>query len=60
MVVVDGGGPKPNDVYDYSFAKLFNSYRKAIDFEMRGLVKSLSDGQIIPWKTRRKAKCIII
>ena len=48
MVVGDGGGPKLNDVYDYSFAKVFDLYRKAIDSEMRDLVKSFRDRQIIP------------
>ena len=33
LVVVDRGGPIPYDVYDYSFAELFNSHRKAIDHE---------------------------
>ena len=48
MVVVDRGGPIPNDVYDYNFAKMYNLYRKAIDPEMRELVKSIRDRQIIP------------
>ena len=31
MVVVDRGGPLPNDVYEYKFADFFNLYRKAVD-----------------------------
>ena len=39
MVVVDRGGPLFNDVYEYSFVKIFNLYRKATDPEMQGLLK---------------------
>ena len=35
MVVVAKGGPIPDDVYDYTFAELFNLYRKAIDPKMQ-------------------------
>ena len=34
MVVVDGRCPILNNVYDYSFAELFDLYRKTIDPEM--------------------------
>ena len=47
MVVVDRGGPILNVVYDYKFAEIFNLYRKAMDPELRGLVKLLRDRQII-------------
>ena len=59
IVVVDRVGPIPNKVYEYSFAELFNLYRKAIDPEKRELVKLLGDRQFIPKKTCRKAECII-
>ena len=48
MVVVDRGGPTRYEVYEYSFAELYNLYRKAIDPEMQELVKLLNDRQIIP------------
>ena len=48
MMVVGRGGPMPNDVYDCSFGELFGLYRKAIDPEMRELVKSLRDRETIP------------
>ena len=43
MVVLDSGDPTPNDVYDCSFAELFNLYCKVIDPEMQSLVKTLKD-----------------
>ena len=39
MVVVVRGGPKPNNVYDYTFGEVFGLYRKAIDPEMQVFVK---------------------
>ena len=39
MAVVDEGGSIPNDVYDQSFAELFNLYRKTIDPEMQEFEK---------------------
>ena len=54
-VVVDRGGPIPNDIFDCSFAELYNLYRKAIDPEMRDLFKSLKNREIFPWKIGRKA-----
>ena len=50
MTVVDGGGPIPKDVYEYSFHEVFGLYRKAIDPEMQDWVKSHRDRQIIPLK----------
>ena len=50
MVVVDKGGPIPNDISDYIFGELFGLYRKAIDPEMQQLVTKLRDRQIIPLK----------
>ena len=44
----------PNNVYDYSFAELFKSYRKAIDPEMEQLAQALRDRQIIPLKQEVK------
>ena len=46
-VIVGRGGPIPNDVYDYSFAELFNLYQKAIDPAMQDLAKLLSVREII-------------
>ena len=48
MMVVDRGGPIPNEVFDYSFNELFRLYRKATDPEMQELAKILRDRQIIP------------
>ena len=48
MVVVDRGGRIPIDVYDYTFAEIFNLCRKTIDPETQRLVKLLTDRQIIP------------
>ena len=53
MVVVDRGGPTPNNVNDYSFAKLFNLYRKAIDPEMQ----QHSGIDRLSQKIGRKIKC---
>ena len=50
MVVVNRGGPIPNDVYDYTFDELYMLYRKAIDPEMQDLVAALRSRQIIPYK----------
>ena len=47
-MVVDRGGPLRNNVYDYSFAELFNLYRKAIKPEIQVSLRALRDGQIIP------------
>ena len=57
MVVFDRRGQIPHDVYDYSFAEMFNLYRKIENPEMRELAKNFSDRQIIPKETRTKAKC---
>ena len=46
-MVVDTGGPKPNDVFDYNFAELCTLYRTTIDPEKWEMVKSLRDRQII-------------
>ena len=54
MVVVDSEGPKPNDVYDYTFAEWFGLHRKATDLEMQELVKTLSDRRSIPYKQVEK------
>ena len=48
MLVIDRGGPIPNDVYDYSFDELFDLYRNAIVPEMQELVELLRDRQMIP------------
>ena len=48
MMIVDRGGPIPNDVYDYNFDELFGLYRTAIDPEMQELAKILRYRQIIP------------
>ena len=40
MTAVDRGGLIPNNVYDYTFDKLFGLYRKAIDPEMRDFEKN--------------------
>ena len=47
MMVVDGGGPIPNNVCEYNLGELFCLYRKAIDLGMQELVKLLRDRQII-------------
>ena len=47
-LVVDRGGPIPNDVYDYTFDELFKLYRKPIDPEMQDFVKALRAREIIP------------
>ena len=39
-LVIDRGGPIPNDVYEYSFDEFFGLYCKAIDPELQDLVKS--------------------
>ena len=48
MMVVDRGGPIPDNAYEYNLCDLFSLYRKAIDPEMQDLVKELIDRQIIP------------
>ena len=55
MMVVDRGGPMPNDVYDYTFDKMFGLYRKTIDPEKQEIVQIFKDKQIIP-KTKNKKK----
>ena len=57
MVVVDRLAVIPKNGYDYTFDGLYMLYRKAIDPEMQDFVKALRDRQIIPLKTKRKAKC---
>ena len=48
LLVVDRGGPIPNDVYDFTFEDFFMLHRKAIDPEKRHLVKALKERQVIP------------
>ena len=48
MIVVDKEGPIPNNVYEYSFAEVFNLCRKAIDPEVQEFVETLKDRHIIP------------
>ena len=48
MVEVDRGCPILIDVYDNTFAELYKLYRKAINPELREVVKALRDRQIIP------------
>ena len=48
MVVVDRGGPIPNNVYDYTFDELCMFYREATDTEMQEMVQALRDRQTIP------------
>ena len=48
MVVVDRGGPIPNDVYDCSFAKMFGLYRNAKDPELKEVLNLIRDRQFVP------------
>ena len=57
MLVVERGGPIPNNNYEYSFNELFGLYRKAIDPEMHDLIKTLRNREIIPLKQVQKAIC---
>ena len=57
MLVVDRGGPIPNNVYDYTFDELYKLYREAIDPEMQDLVESTQRSRDYTIETIRKAKC---
>ena len=46
MLIIDRGGPIPNNAYDYIFNELFGLYRKATDTEMQELAKALRDRHI--------------
>ena len=48
MMVVDRGGPIPDNAYEYNLGDLFSLYRKAIDPEMQDFVEELRDRRIIP------------
>ena len=54
MMVVDTGGPVPNDVYDFSVEDLYGLYHEAIDPENQEMVKLLRHIQVIPkqWAER--------
>ena len=46
-MVVDRGGPIPDNAHEYNLGDLFSLYRKAIDTEMQDLAKELRDRHII-------------
>ena len=48
MMVVYRRDPTPKVVFDYSFAEMYNLYGKAVDREMRELVKAFRDRLKIP------------
>ena len=50
MVVVDRGGPVPNDTFDYSFDELFSLHPKAVDPEIQELAKLFRNRHTNPKK----------